>query len=438
MVAIGDAVGAGLAYACASIAFHSVRGLGTSTDWTPAAVFAAAWLAALFMVDGYDIQIPASRVRSLAVVLKGVPFAGLLAAAFFFVEPYRVNRPVIALSTLLGGFFILVVRWTVARLLLHKALAKRAILVAAPHETPLLKAALESARYDYQVIGVVGAWPENGWDLPKVGTIPELAQVAEREKVRDVIVADPRSAEAQKAVEVSIEANLAMVTVLDLVERYQGRVPLGALSSEWFIHLPKNKLSRRAYLWTRRLFEMALVLLLLVPYLLLLPFIALLIKVTSPGPAFIRQRRVGFAGREFTMVKLRTMRADAEADGHQWSGRNDPRITTLGRYLRKSRLDEAPQLLNVLRGEMSLIGPRPERPEFVSALQTQLPFYRARLSVKPGISGWAQVKAGYAASLRDTATKLEYDLYYVKNQSLRLDLQIVLHTLFAVATLRGR
>jgi exopolysaccharide biosynthesis polyprenyl glycosylphosphotransferase len=438
IVAIGDAVGAGLAYVCAAAAFHSVRGLDTYIGWTPAAVFAAAWLAALFMVDGYDIQIPASRVRSLAVVLKGVPFAALLAAAFFFVEPYRVNRPVIALSTMLGGFFVLVIRWTAARLLLHEALAKRAILVAATQETPLLKAALESARYDHRVIGVVGAWPGNGRDLPKIGTTGELAQVAEREKVREIIVADPKSAEAHNAVEASINANLEMVTVLDLVERYQGRVPLEALSSEWFIHLPKNELSRRTYLWTRRLLEVVLVVLLLVPYLVLLPFIALSIKITSPGPVFLRQRRVGFAGREFTIFKLRTMHAGAEAAGHQWSARNDPRITTLGRYLRRSRLDEVPQLLNVLVGEMSLIGPRPERPEFVSDLQARLPFYRARLSVKPGISGWAQVKAGYAASLADTSTKLEYDLYYVKNQSLRLDLQIVLHTVFTVLGLRGR
>jgi lipopolysaccharide/colanic/teichoic acid biosynthesis glycosyltransferase len=132
------------------------------------------------------------------------------------------------------------------------------------------------------------------------------------------------------------------------------------------------------------------------------------------------------------------MRSDAELAGPQWANRDDPRVTRIGRLLRVTRLDELPQAFNVLLGEMSFIGPRPERPEFVSQLEREIPHYRARLAVKPGISGWAQVKGGYAASVGDTVRKLEYDLYYVKYQSLRLDLQIVLHTLFTVLGLRGR
>jgi lipopolysaccharide/colanic/teichoic acid biosynthesis glycosyltransferase len=173
-------------------------------------------------------------------------------------------------------------------------------------------------------------------------------------------------------------------------------------------------------------------------FVLVLPVLAAAIKLDSRGPVFFRQRRVGQYGREFSIPKLRSMRCDAELGGHQWAEREDPRVTRVGRFLRLTRLDEVPQVLTVLKGEMSFIGPRPERPEFVTELAQLVPHYRARLAVKPGISGWAQVKGGYAGSVQEATRKLEYDLYYVKNQCLRLDLQIVLHTAFTVLGLRGR
>jgi exopolysaccharide biosynthesis polyprenyl glycosylphosphotransferase len=165
---------------------------------------------------------------------------------------------------------------------------------------------------------------------------------------------------------------------------------------------------------------------------------ALIVKLTSKGPAFYQQTRVGLNGSTFTVYKLRSMRQDAEArTGAVWASRNDPRITPFGRFLRKSRIDELPQFWNVLKGEMSLVGPRPERPEFVRELSNTIPFYPHRLCVKPGITGWAQINHQYGDSIQHTVTKLEYDLYYIKNLSPTLDAYIMFQTVKTMLLSRG-
>ncbi len=170
----------------------------------------------------------------------------------------------------------------------------------------------------------------------------------------------------------------------------------------------------------------------------LMAIVAALVKLTSPGPALFRQRRVGLLGKPFTLYKFRSMRRDAEArTGAVWATRDDPRVTGLGRFLRKSRIDELPQLFKVLRGEMSIVGPRPERPEFVNTLNEQIPFYRQRHCVKPGITGWAQINHRYGDTLEDTVTTIEYDLYYIKQLSPALDFYIMFHTLKVMLLYRG-
>ena len=166
--------------------------------------------------------------------------------------------------------------------------------------------------------------------------------------------------------------------------------------------------------------------------------VALAIKLDSPGPVFYRQVRVGEGGRRFTIIKFRSMRTDAEASGApQWASERDPRITRVGAFIRRFRIDELPQLWNVVRGEMALVGPRPERPELVAEIARQLPFYEPRHLVRPGITGWAQVYAPYAASIEETLEKLSYDLYYVKHQSFATDAGIMLSTLGVMAGGRG-
>jgi lipopolysaccharide/colanic/teichoic acid biosynthesis glycosyltransferase len=169
----------------------------------------------------------------------------------------------------------------------------------------------------------------------------------------------------------------------------------------------------------------------------LLPFIALAVKST-PGSLFFKQLRTGRHGRTFLAMKFRSMVSNAEANGPQWSSHNDPRITRAGRFLRATRLDEIPQLVNILRGDMSFVGPRPERPEFVNRLQEQIPFYQERHLVKPGLTGWAQINYPYGDSAEDALEKLRYDLYYIKNRSLMLDVSTVLKTINTVLRGLGR
>ena len=169
----------------------------------------------------------------------------------------------------------------------------------------------------------------------------------------------------------------------------------------------------------------------------MLALVAILIKLDSHGPVFYSQERVGMDGRSFKMLKFRTMRTDAEVGGVKWAQKNDPRVTRVGKWLRRFRIDELPQILNVLKGEMGVVGPRPERPEFVAKLRRQIPYYDLRTLVPPGITGWAQIRYPYAASLEEAREKLQYDLYYVKHLSVRLDLAILFHTAKVVLFGRG-
>lgn len=212
------------------------------------------------------------------------------------------------------------------------------------------------------------------------------------------------------------------------LEREAGRIGLEVLSLEWLIYSPGFRRSRiRDALKRGSDILAALVLLFLT--LPLLPLVALLVKLDSRGPAIYSQMRAGLHGKPFTMYKFRSMRSDAEAKGAQWAVDNDPRVTRLGRILRLSRLDELPQLYNVLRGDMSLVGPRPERPELIADLARQIPYYKERHGVRPGITGWAQTSYAYASTIEDTKIKLEYDLYYLKNHSLLLDFVIMFQTI---------
>jgi sugar transferase (PEP-CTERM system associated) len=167
--------------------------------------------------------------------------------------------------------------------------------------------------------------------------------------------------------------------------------------------------------------------------------VAALIRLESPGPIFFKQERVGQDGKVFTLFKFRSMRTDAEKDGHPvWAGENDPRVTRVGALIRKTRVDEIPQLWNVLKGDMAIVGPRPERPYFVEKLRHVIPYYDQRHTVKPGITGWAQVRYPYGASVQDAVEKLQYDLFYIKHMSLVFDLSILFETIKVIIFGRGR
>jgi sugar transferase (PEP-CTERM system associated) len=276
-----------------------------------------------------------------------------------------------------------------------------------------------------------------GYEL--LGKSQDLLNIVEELQAELVVVAlaDMRGAVPTGQL---VECRLRGIRVEDwptFYEKQTGKILVTDLRPSWLIYsdgFVKTTLVQRVKRGID-LLGAAVGLLVTLPLMLL---IALAIKLDSPGPVLFRQRRVGQHGRIFVLNKFRSMRADAEAgSGAVWAQPDDPRVTRVGRLLRKTRLDELPQLYNVLVGHMSFVGPRPERPEFVRMLQREIPFYLGRLAVKPGITGWAQVRHTYAASVDDTLEKLQYDLYYIKNLSPFLDLLIILDTLQVMLFARG-
>ncbi len=264
-------------------------------------------------------------------------------------------------------------------------------------------------------------------------TLPDLVRINE---VNLLVVAITRgiSPKLFQWVLACQQAGIGVVSMAALYERTLDRTPVHHLAEQWFLEFePADVLTRLV----KRAMDLAFALVASLGFGLLLGPLALAIWLESPGPIFYRQRRCGRNGAPFWVYKLRSMVPDAEKAGAQWAEKRDPRVTRVGRILRKTRLDELPQVWNILKGDMSLIGPRPERPEFVAQLQEQIPFYRSRLSVKPGLTGWAQVRYRYGSSVEDARIKLEYDLYYIKHQSLFLDLAILFRTVGVVLSMAG-
>jgi sugar transferase (PEP-CTERM system associated) len=294
---------------------------------------------------------------------------------------------------------------------------------------------------------VIGFLSEDSGDVGRrivnptvVGTTDELLLVAQRYQVKRIVVAlDDRR--GRMPVEELLRCRIDGIKVEEaasLLERLTGQIPIKNLRPSLLVFSPgfrETRLERRF----KNAGEFALAAIALIALVPLMLLVALAVRLTSSGPVLYSQERVGERGRLFKLLKFRTMRLDAEAEsGPVWaSGDGDPRITRLGRLLRKTRLDELPQLINVLRGEMSFVGPRPERPHFVAQLRKVIPFYDERHSVRPGITGWAQVKSGYGSSIEDAQLKLQFDLFYIKHLSFGLDVGILLDTLKVVVVGRG-
>jgi sugar transferase (PEP-CTERM system associated) len=292
---------------------------------------------------------------------------------------------------------------------------------------------------------VVGFLDERGQDIGKslvnpriIGATQDVEEIVAREKI-DRVVLSLRERRGGTPVRELLNLKLAGTRVEDVhscFERLSGRITLEHLSPSWLILSDGFKKSL-IVLAAKRAMDIlvsSIILFLVSP---LLPLVAIAIYLESGFPIFFRQTRVGHRGREFQLLKFRSMVQDAEKNGPQWATQQDSRVTRVGRFLRKTRLDEVPQLFNVFRGEMSLVGPRPERPVFCEMLSEKIPFFNLRHAVRPGLTGWAQVRFRYGANLEDAKGKLELDLFYLKNLSLLVDLAILFETVKVVVLGRG-
>jgi sugar transferase (PEP-CTERM system associated) len=351
-------------------------------------------------------------------------------------EMFRQNVGAAALLAILGQIML---RHTVMLPLVDALLPHRLLVLGTGAQAKQVEASLAEGNVGVKLVGffALDGGNEEVEVAPKriIGRRETLEHAVKHHGVDEIVVAVRQQRGGVLPLRDLLACRLNGVKVTDLAgffERVHGHVPLDMSRASWFIYgdgYRQNWLRRSI----KRSFDVVVVAILVIAALPVIMFTALLIALESPGTVIYRQKRVGRGGKTFTLLKFRSMAMDAEKDGKAaWAAVNDARITRIGRFIRRTRIDELPQLINVLRGEMSLVGPRPERPEFVTMLSEQIPFYAVRHSVKPGITGWAQVRHCYVATVDDTVKKLEYDIYYVKNNSLLLDLLILLETVRVV------
>jgi exopolysaccharide biosynthesis polyprenyl glycosylphosphotransferase len=406
------------------------------------------WLIAV-VLNTYNLRTSADRLRG---PLTAITTLLCVAVVYFFIPylsaPLTSTRLAWALFFVLAAVGLAVWRYFYALVLVQPQFRRRVVIVGAGRSGQAVLDAIEgNHQAEIEVLGFIDDDPAKAGRLigavPVVGNRYDLLQEASDLGIEEVILAITNSQEIHgdlfQALMDCHELGVRVVPMAQLYEELTNRVAVEHIGQQLYALLPLNQNPALSfYGLVRRAVDLLLGLVGLLLLMLLLPIIAVMIWLDSPGPVFYRQVRVGKGGRQFTLLKLRTMVPDAEGTGAAvWAKAGDDRVTRFGRLARKIRLDEVPQLWNVLKGDMSLIGPRPERPEFVEQLQKQIPFYRSRHAVKPGITGWAQVSYGYGNSVEDAMVKLQYDLYYIKHQSLYLDLLILLKTAGTVLTLGG-
>lgn len=389
----------------------------------------ALWFVSAQVLDLYDLRVAGQPRRAVGAALGSI--VGLLAVylvIYFIAAPQSLPRHLIVFFALIAAPTLAAWRGLFALALGTGPLARRVAVVGdSASAQSLMQAIREHAPGYYNVLSVLDARP----DLP-----PDAIRSLNPALLDEVIVAAQEDLDdAWLAALVRCrEQGVQVVNMAAVYEELSGRVPVEHVGHNWSLLLPLeqdatrgvNGLGKRAL----DLVLAGLALLLLAPF---LPLLLLAIWLDSRGPLFLGQRRIGQYGRDFTLYKFRTMVADAEPPGVAlWAEEDDPRVTRVGRFLRRFKLDEVPQFWNVLRGDMALVGPRPERPEIVENLQREIPFYRLRHVVRPGVTGWAAIRFRYGRSVADALVKLQYDLYYIKHQSIYLDVLILVKTLGAV------
>ncbi len=373
--------------------------------------------------------------------------AGVLFAAYLLVFFYagRGALPrLMALYVLWNSTgFALAGRLTVLWALTRDQFTRRLIIVGDPAAIATALALFQrSALSDAQLLGIVTSAGEiPGFSGPVLGPVEDIDQIARGLGATEIVAAFDHEASAALLDRLlrCQEAGIDVIGLAQLYEQVLRRVPVRLVGPVWLLsHLFGATGPREASPLAKRLLDLVVALPLAALGLIVSGVVAAAIVIDSGRPVFHEQVRLGRAGRRFRIVKFRTMRPDAEPNGPQWSTAGDPRITRAGRVLRRSHLDELPQLLAVIRGDMSMVGPRPERPEFVDVLEREVPLYRARLTVTPGLTGWAQINQGYTDSVNDAAGKLEYDLYYVRHRSVWFDVEILIGTVGRLLGRRGR
>ena len=405
------------------------------------------WL--LLMVESYDPH-SAGNWRKTLRGIAVAPIVGLLAYSLLFtinLDPNSLPRIAVGAFLVLASFLTLGWRAIYIRLYTSSGLMRRVLIVGAGkagHSLADIYRKLSPP--PFILLGFIDddmrKRNKSYFGFAVLGTSEHLLDIIEDYRVSDIVVAinGEIKGETFQTILDTQERGVEISRMQIMYEELTQRVPIEHLESDWVIRSFVDQVRvSGTYELAKRIMDILGGFVGTLVFMLLFPFIAFAILVESGFPIFYSQTRLGKGGSVFRIYKFRTMKQDAEADGEAKAAvENDPRVTKVGNFLRKTRLDEMPQFLSVLQGEISLVGPRAERPELVAEYQKQIPFYRARLLVKPGLTGWAQINYGYVATIRETVVKLEYDLYYIKHRTLNMDMNIVLRTIGTVIRRTGR
>lgn len=421
--------------------------LNERNGWLKVAFASLVFLLVLYFYDLYEYTVMSNR-RELMLRLVQALGVGwiLLAFMFYFVPQMLIGRGVSVISVFVVLVLLLLWRVLIHLFTGHPEIGEK-ILVVGTGQAAKDTADAVWLRRDagYRIVGFV---TENGnkplTDLAGakiLGSASDLDSIVKAERIDRIVMAvyERRGTfPTEMLLKMSLAGDVSIEECSSFFERITGKVHVGMLRPSWLIFDGRGRETRLKSVF-REIVHRSLALTGLILSLPVALLTAVLIKLDSKGPIFYRQERVGKNGRIFEVIKFRSMRADAEKDGKPvWATSEDERITRIGRIIRITRIDEIPQFWNILKGEMNFVGPRPERPHFVGQLAREIPFYEHRHLVAPGLTGWAQIKYPYGASVEDARQKLQYDLYYIKNQSLALDLVIIFETVKTVLFGKGR
>lgn len=423
----------------------SLKFILSQTHWF--LILTVLWLLSASLHDFYNLRLAADLRLVWLTLFRIMALVFLIYVGIYFLSPPRLLPRGIVLYHCAATFGLVGIWRTVYGILLSRHFFRRRAMVIGAGQAgqTIVQAIKENLPSEYQLVGYIDDDPSKRGQViggtPVIGGRRDLFSSVKMRDISEIILAVTHAlhGELVRAIMDCQEQGIQITLMPLLYEQITGRVPVEHVGDDWSLVLPLDHAALGGF-WPffKRMMDILISgigLIILVP---LFPILALAIYSDSPGPIFYTQERVGKGGRIFRLFKFRSMVVGAEEGGAVWAEKNDPRVTRVGRFLRRTMIDELPQFINVLRSEMSIVGPRPERPEFVTELEEQIPFYKVRHSVKPGMAGWALINYGYSSSVRDALVKLQYDLYYIKHQSIYLDLLILAKTIGAMISFKGR
>jgi exopolysaccharide biosynthesis polyprenyl glycosylphosphotransferase len=396
----------------------------------------------------YDLQ----KSSKLEKISTSIVFTVSITVLFYFLTPFFT--PILPDNRLQIIYFYFAILfalflWRIAYLtfIVSPRFYRKVLIVGETSNIEIIVEAFKNADPNYKIVGFINCEPRKSEKIKFQHIVEyspkQIYQVIKDEAITEIVIAsynsDSITPEIYKDLITLLEGGFSIKEYTQVYEEMTQRVPVQFVGKDFYKYFPFSRSNQnKLYLFFQRVFDILISILGILIGILFVPVILIGNLIGNRGPLFYIQERIGKNGNLFSIIKYRTMVKNAENSGAVWAKKNDSRITPFGKFLRNTRLDESPQFLNIVKGDMSLIGPRPERPYFVKQLSHILPFYETRHSVKPGLTGWAQVKTRYGSSVDDSLLKLQYDLYYIKHRSFFLDVNILIKTLSTVIFYRGQ